>query len=446
MNEKAIVIGASMSGLLAARVLSDFYNEVIIIERDTLPDGNENRRGVPQGWHAHAILAGGSQVLERLFSGITQELINSGAILGDLANDGRWFFEGAALKRAPSSTRAIFASRPLLEGTIRRRVRAIGGITIREGQSVQHLHYSGGRVKGVRTDDGILNADLVIDASGRGSQSLTWLEWLRFPLPRQETVAVNVAYSTRLFHRRETDIDGDLFTVVPATADTPSSGVMVAQEGDRWIVTLVGRFGQLPPTDLEGFIRFTSELNDRNIYRAIRHAEPIGDAKTMRFPASVRRRYEELNQVPKGFLVFGDAICSFNPVYGQGMSVAAMQAEALREQLANGGEDLAKRFYHAAGKVIDIPWSLAVGSDLKLPETVGRRTFGSKFMGWYIARLHKLGHRDAAAAQAFLRVTQLLDEPSSLMKPKLALRVLFGHTRSGNRQTAGLSRRRRVEA
>jgi len=165
----------------------------------------------------------------------------------------------------------------------------------------------------------------------------------------------------------------------------------------------------------------------------------------MRFPSSVRRRYEELAQVPKGFLAFGDAICSFNPVYGQGMTVAALQAKALGEQLSGSSEDLPQRFYRAAAKVIDIPWSLAVGSDLKMPETKGRRTLGTKLMGRYIAKLHKLGHRDADAALAFLRVTQLLDEPSSLMQPKLALRVLLGNVTAPDRERGGL-RRRRVEA
>jgi 2-polyprenyl-6-methoxyphenol hydroxylase-like FAD-dependent oxidoreductase len=446
MNEKAIVIGASMSGLLAARVLSDFYDEVVILERDTFSDQIENRRGVPQGQHAHAILSGGSQALERQFSGITQELINSGAILGDAANDGRWFFEGAALKRAPSSSRAIMSSRPLLEGTIRKRVRSLKGVTILEGRSVQHLHYSGGRVKGVRTGNEILNADLVIDASGRGSQSAKWLEWLRFPVPRKEMVEIDVAYTTRLFRRRATDINGDLFAVVPATPETPNSGVVLAQEGDRWIATMIGRFGQQPPTALDEFIGFAKRLNDPYIFQAIRHAEPIGDAMTMRFPASIRRRFEDVPKSPTGFLVFGDAICSFNPVYAQGMTLAALQADALSEQLSKGGGDLAKRFYRAAAKVIDNPWSMAVGSDLMLPGTKGRRPLGARLMGRYIARLHKLGHHDADAAQAFLRVTQLLDEPSSLMRPSLALRVLLGNRRSGNRENGSLVKRRRAEA
>ena len=446
MKDKAIVIGASMSGLLAARVLSDFYNEVMIIERDTLTDRIENRRGVPQGWHAHAILSGGSVALERQFPGITQEMVNSGALLSDVSNDGRWFFEGAALKRAPSPTRAILASRPLLECTIRKRIRVIKGMSILEGQSVKHLHYSGGRVKGVRTGEGILYADLVVDASGRGSQAPMWLEWLRFPVPRAETVEVNVAYSTRIFRRRTSDIDGDLFAVVPATPDIPQSGVIVAQEGDRWIATLVGRFGQLPPTDLAGFIGFSKKLNDPHMYRAIRNAEPIGDARTMRFPASIRRRYEEVTRSPHGFLAFGDAICSFNPVYGQGMTVAALQAEALRAQLEKGADDLPKRFYGSAAKLIDNPWNIAVGSDLKLPETKGRRTFGGKVMNWYIARLHRLGHRDTEAAQAFLRVTQLLDEPSTLMRPSLAFRVLLSGLGSKSRGNGVLLNRERAEA
>ena len=176
------------------------------------------------------------------------------------------------------------------------------------------------------------------------------------------------------------------------------------------------------------------------------HAEPIGDAKTMRFPASIRRRYEEVTKSPKGFLAFGDAICSFNPVYGQGMTVAALQADALREQLSKGNENLPKRFYDAAAKLIDNPWNIAVGSDLRLPETKGRRTVGAKVMNWYIARLHRLGHHDASAAEAFLRVAQLLDEPSSLMRPGLAFRVLFGDLIPGERERRGMVKHQSAEA
>jgi 2-polyprenyl-6-methoxyphenol hydroxylase-like FAD-dependent oxidoreductase len=203
--------------------------------------------------------------------------------------------------------------------------------------------------------------------------------------------------------------------------------VILAQEDDRWVVTLIGRFDVKPPEDMDGFIQFARGLDAPYIYDVVRNAEPIGEASTMRFPASVRRRYEKLQQLPKGFLTFGDAICSFNPAYGQGISVAALQAMALRRELSRGNStDLVERFYKAASKVIDIPWGIAVGNDLKMPQARGKRTLVGRLLGWYIGKLHKLGHRDAQASVAFLRVAQLLDEPSALLQPKLALRVLTG--------------------
>lgn len=424
MKNKAIVIGASMSGLLAARVLSDFFREVVIVERDSLAYEYEHRRGVPQSRHAHGLLAGGSDVLENFFPGITQELADAGAVRADVVNDGRWFFEGACLRRTPSTTIGILLSRPLLESTVRGRVRKIGNVAIMDGRSVRHLVNTGGRVMGVRTDDETLRANLVVDASGRGSQSLKWLEAMRFPLPREEKVEINVAYTTRLFRRRETDMNGDLFGVVPATPGKPQSGVLLAQENGLWIAGLMARFGIQPPEDIDGFLDFAKNLEAPFIYDTIRTAKPVGVAMTMRFPSSIRRRFEELHQTPHGFLVFGDAICSFNPVYGQGMTVAAMQAKALGDQLSSDAENLSAAFYKAAAKAIDTPWALAVGSDLKMPETKGNRTLAGKLLGWYVARLHKFAHTDADAAATFLRVAQLLEDPSALLRPRLAIRVL----------------------
>jgi 2-polyprenyl-6-methoxyphenol hydroxylase-like FAD-dependent oxidoreductase len=429
-RKKAVVIGGSMSGLLAARILSYFYEQVTVLERDDLSTDGENRRGVPQGWHAHGLLASGSQVLEELFPGISNELIEAGAVSADVVNDGRWFFEGGSLSRVPSGTMGLLLSRPFLETAIRRRVRDLNGVEIRGNCTVRGLIMDGDVAQGVVTADASIEADLVIDASGRGSQSPKWLASLDFPVPREEKVEVQLAYTTRYFRRRGTDPDGCLFTAVTASPGNKGSGVILAQEGDRWVVTLIGRFGVNPPEDLDGFIRYAKSLDAPYIYGAIRNAQPIGDAVTMRFPASVRRRYEKLNRFPKGFLAFGDAICSFNPVYGQGMSVAAMQARALRGQLSSGGEDLAKRFYKAASKVIDTPWNIAVGSDLRMPEVKGKRTLGGRLLTWYIGRLHRFAHNDGKTALTFLRVAQLLDEPSALLHPKVAWRVLAGRRRS----------------
>lgn len=436
MDNRAIVIGGSMSGLLTARVLSDFFAEVTIIERDSLSNEGEHRRGVPQSRHAHGLLAGGSDELEDLFPAILDELVEAGALRADVVNDGRWYFEGGPLRRSPSGTNGILLSRPLLEGGVRRRVRSLRNVTIVDGVSVRGLLHADGRVVGVNTDSETLRADLVVDCSGRASKSLKWLELMNFPQPLEEKVEMNVAYTTRLFRRSERDLKGDLFAVVPATPQKAQSGVLLAQENDRWIVGLVSRFGIQPPADIDGFREFARDLEAPYIYDAIRNAEPIGEAATMRFPSSIRRRFERLRRHPEGFLVCGDAICSFNPVYGQGMTVAAMQAKSLHDLLSVGVEDLARRFYRAAAKVIDTPWALAVGSDLRMPETKGKRTLAGKLMGWYVSKLHKFAHTSAEAATSFLRVAQLLDDPAVLLRPGLVFRVLTNTTARPKRAKA----------
>jgi 2-polyprenyl-6-methoxyphenol hydroxylase-like FAD-dependent oxidoreductase len=206
--------------------------------------------------------------------------------------------------------------------------------------------------------------------------------------------------------------------------------VMLAQEGDRWTCTLVGYFGNSAPMDLVGWLEYAKSLPAPDIHDALRDAEPIGDASSARFPASLRRRYERLKSFPRGYLVIGDAICSFNPIYGQGMSCAAQQSTALQQSLAEGDEDLARRFFARAAKVVDSPWSIAVGSDLRIPETVGPRNAGTSFVNWYIAKLHKLAHRDPQASIAFLKVANLMEPPPSIMKPRMAMRVLFANLRN----------------
>lgn len=424
MRKKALVIGGSLSGLLVARVLSDVFDEVTVLERDEFPAEAENRRGVPQGWHAHGLLASGSDTIEKLFPGISIELVEAGALRADVMNDGRWFFEGDFLKRVPSDTIGLLLSRPLLENAVRLRARALDRVSIVDKSTVRDLLVEGDAVRGVVTESRPHYADLVIDASGRGSQALKWLEAMKFPVPPEEKVEVQLAYTTRYFRGHPADSNHCLFGVINPSASNPTSGVVLAQENDRWVVTLIGRFGVKPPEDIYGFLEFARNLNSPLIYDIIRYAEPLGKPFSMRFPASVRRRYEKLRRVPQGFLTFGDAICSFNPAYGQGISVAALQALVLRNELSHGLAGLPERFYRSASKVIDIPWGIAVGSDLKMPHVKGKRTLSGRMLGWYIARLHRLAHHDAEASAAFLRVAQLLDRPSTLLRPGLVMRTL----------------------
>ena len=425
-RDRAVVIGGSIAGLLAARALSEFYSEVVILERDDVSSEGVYRKGVPQARHAHAILAAGHQVIEEMFPGISDELVSRGALLRDPLNDGHWVFEGDDLKRTPSGTQALLLSRPLLEDGIRRRVRATKGITILDKRSVRGLITKGKSVVGgVVTEEEAIEADLVVDAAGRGSRGAEWIKSLGFERPREEKVNVQLFYTTRIFRRESSHLNGDAFVSIPSTPDGKRGGVVLAQEGDEWIVTLTGNFGQQPPEDLDGFIKYAATLPAKHIFKLVAEAEPIGDAKAMRYPASVRHRYEELDASPDGFVVFGDAICSFNPVYGQGMSSAALQARELRKALAGGATDLPRRFYRAAAKVIDIPWSIAVGTDLRMPETGTSQTVGVRLINWYMSKLHRRGHSKPDASLAFIRVAQLLDPPTVLMRPSLAVRVLW---------------------
>ena len=411
--EHAIVLGGSMAGLLAARVLSEYFEKVTVIERDPLPDGPEHRRGAPQSRHAHALVSGGTEAIKELFPGIDNELIDCGALRADALMQGQWHFEGAPLAKCESDLNGLLVSRPTLEAQVRRRVLALPGVELTDGESARQLLINGHKVGGAVTEYGCVEADLVVDATGRGSRAPAWLRTLGYSEPEEEKVEVDLTYTTRHFRRYPNHLGGDLFAVVSPTPDGKRGGVMIAQEGDKWVVTLFGHFGNRAPGDLEGFREYAKTLPSPVIARFLQDAEPIDDDHAFRFPASVRRRYEKISRFPDGFLVFGDAICSFSPAYGQGMSSAALQAIALRKELNAGLSDIAPRFFRRAARVIDNPWNIAVGGDLKMPENEGRRTLRVKLINWYVSRLHRLGHHDPEAAAAFVRVAQMRAAPQS---------------------------------
>ena len=427
MPTHALVLGGSIGGLLTARVLSDFFDQVTILDRDVFPSTPENRRGVPQGRHTHGLLSGGREVLEEFFPSISQELIAAGAVHGDMLGNSRWYIEQGAHVRFLSGLMGILLSRPLLEFEIRRRVLALPNVSSRTYAIVEGLILEGGgQVTGVRCNGKMIVGDLIVDATGRASRSPQWLEEIGFPKPHEDEIGIEMAYSTCLFRRRPTDLDGDVALIYGASPETGRSGAMLAQEGDRWIVTQAKYSGRNLPNNVLSFIEYSRGLPTLDIYEVISKAEPLCEPFQARFPANLRRRYESLTLFPLGYLVFGDAISSFNPVYGQGMSVACMQARALKQTLAEGRQNLATRFFQRAAKVVDSPWDIAVGADLRIPTTKGPRTKKTSVLNWYVARLHRAAHKDPVAALAFHRVANLLDPPPSLVRPGLALRVLCG--------------------
>jgi 2-polyprenyl-6-methoxyphenol hydroxylase-like FAD-dependent oxidoreductase len=424
-QKHAIVMGASMAGLLAARALSDHFQHVTILERDLLPTTPDHRRGVPQARHTHGLLAGGREQLERMFPGLTQQAIDGGAVPSDIVESCHWFISGGRMAQVHSGLEALGLSRPFLESIVRQRTLAIPNIATRQGVTVEGLVTSAdqSRVTGIVLNGEPLAADLVIDATGRASKTPLWLKDLGYPAPPEEKIEIGVRYTTRHFLRRPTDLDGKMAAIIPPTPGPKRGGVMIAQEGHRWTVTLISHFGEPAPEDLAGFIAWSGTLPAAYIYNVIRHAEPIGEAAQAGMPASLRRRYEALDRFPQGFLVIGDALCSFNPIYGQGMTVAAMEARALSETLAEPGPALARRFFTRAARAVDAPWTMAVGNDLRMPETIGPRTLPVRLINWYVTKLQRAAHTDGVLACAFHRVGNLLDPPASLLRPHLAWRV-----------------------
>ena len=432
-REHAVVIGASMGGLVAAAALARHFDRVTVVERDELPASPAHRRGVPQSKHAHGFQPGGLAALDELRPGFRDELLADGVPTGDTSNNSSWFVGGGHLARADAGVRAFGFTRPFVEQHARIRVRALPGVTIVDGMQVEALIAEpDGRgrshVAGVVAErDGVaveLRADLVVDASGRVSKLPDWLRELGYPAPTEEQVHCRMSYLTRRWRLREGALGGDVFTVVGVT-DKPEFGVAIAQEDGTHIVTIGSLLDGGPAKEDEAYRAFARGLADPRIGDALEGAEPVTDYQPSHFPFSRRRRYDKLRSFPHGLLAIGDAIASFNPMYGQGMSVAALEAVALRDQLAQGALD-ARRFFKRAHRIEDVAWKISTGGDLRFAEVEGKRTPDMKVMNAYLDRLMLAARTDPVLAAKFLRVAGFVDRPESFFAPSIVRRVIRG--------------------
>ncbi|WP_157107022.1 NAD(P)/FAD-dependent oxidoreductase [Nocardia arthritidis] len=437
MNETrhAVVLGAGVAGLLAARVLADRFARVTVFERDGF-DAEGMRKGVPQARHLHGLLDRGRTIIDDLFPGFTGELTARGATRAEALVGTRWYVGG--LRAAPAATglTSLIATRPLLESVLRERVSAMSGVRLVAGTARGLIgDRRGVRAVSVSGDAGVEThaTDLVIDATGRGSRASVWLTALGAEPPEEQRLEVDLGYASLFYRRIEGQLDGQASVIISTGANGRGGGA-VRVEGDRWHVTLAGILGDHPPTDPDGFTRFAATLAAPDILDLITRSEPLGDAVAHRFRAPVRKRYRRPAAAPPGFLLLGDALCSFNPLYAQGMAVAAQQAAALRACLRDGGPtpDLPARFYAAADDALDVAWQLSAGADLAHPGVAGPRTVRTRLTNAYVARVHRAAHVDPRVSRAFLRVANLVDPPATLLHPSMAGRVLLrGRPRAG---------------
>ena len=438
VGDHAVVLGASVAGLLSARVLTAAYDHVTVVERDILPNDMTHRRGVPQGHHVHVLHARGRELLDELFPGFTEQVVQAGAVIGDSLGIFRWQLSGHQLRQVNIGLPALGASRPFLEGHVRQRVKALPSVRFVEGCDVVGLVTGSDRrrVTGVRVarrDEGgteqTVSADLVVDATGRGSRTPVWLEQFGYPRPQVNRVEIGLGYSSRRYRLRPGALGNDMGVLTAPTPGNLRGGGVAPLESGQHIVTLGGILGDHPPVDPAGFDAFAASMCFPDVAKALVGATPVDDPVLFRSPASVRRRYERLRRFPAGLLVIGDAVCSFNPIYGQGMTVAAMEAATLRDMLRNGSPPGPHKYFRRIAKVIDTPWEINVGADLAFPDVPGRRTVKVRMVNTYLPALHAAASIDSSLARAMVRVIGMVDQPEGLLRPDRLLRVLWAYLR-----------------
>ncbi|GHO91085.1 hypothetical protein KSF_011330 [Reticulibacter mediterranei] len=445
-SHHAVVIGGGIAGLLAARVLLNYFDQVTLIERDHYPEEPVARSGIPQGTHVHILFMRGQQILEDFFPGIKDKLVKRGAIEADFSNDYLYRFQSGWLPRAPSQLQGYACTRLLLEWQIRQELQAYQRVQIIEGHEVVGLLSSNNRqaVTGVRlrerqperageSQSRPLHADLVIDASGRFSHAPRWLEELGYQPPLETVVNAFLGYATRVYapptdHSRTWK--GMLIQSNPP--ENLRTGFVWSVEGNRWQVLLVGAGKDYPPTQEADFLTFAKGLIDPLLYEVIRDAQPLSPIYSYRRTENRLRHFERLKRQPEKFIVLGDACCALNPIYGQGMTVAALGTVALDTWLGDKHSDGSQRgrsqdFQKKLARVNALAWQFATGSDYRVPGNEGKAlNWASRLQHRYMDSLMEMLPTDKEVHDAFMEVLHLKQPPGILLHPNFLLKVL-GH-------------------
>lgn len=442
LGEHAVVLGAGMAGLLAARVLSEFYDSVSVVERDRLPDYPCHRRGIPQGRHLHNFYSRGLQVLEELFPGLLEDLSRAGAVVvddGDLSRFyvrfGRYEMKQSGTFADPDALALHMTTRPFMEFHLRRRVKALPNVTFLDGHDVSELLNTADIVNGVRITrryNGFLtalDADLVVDAMGRAARTPAFLESLGYPRPTEDRVVARYGYASQQLSMPEASIPQRLVMFNPGGGRP--GGLLLANEHDTFMLAIgVPVEAGEPPTDFAAMLAMAEPSLPPAIIEGLRRAYPIGEAVTYHHGAAIWRRYDQMAEFPSGLLVMGDALCSLDPTYGQGMTIAALEALTLRDCLQAGDAQLAQRFFRATTHYIGQTWAANQLRDRTTSGGYRPRGVRARLQDWMSRAALNASTRDAVLTERFFRISNFIDSPARLRDPALLPRIVWGNLRA----------------
>jgi 2-polyprenyl-6-methoxyphenol hydroxylase-like FAD-dependent oxidoreductase len=427
-QREVVIIGASLAGLFAAAAAAATGAHVMIIERDVLPDGPMPRKGVPQSRQAHILLHRGLLAAEELVPGIREDMLNHGAVPFDTGTIA-WLSEYGWSPTWIPAYQTVSATRPLLEHLVRERVRRFAAVTLHEGVRVTELRRDARNWQMVCEDATTVDADLVIDASGRGSRLPHWLTELGIPVSQPLTVDAHLGYACRTY-RAVGEPPIDFAVNIAATPQTGRGALAIPVEDGNWLVVAAGYGDRRPSRNAAEFNEFLATLPDPAVADLTQHLEPVGDIDIYRQTGNRRNHYGRSRTWPPGLVAVGDAYCAFNPVYGQGITVAACQALLIRDALkhdrtpAGRGPLATRRLQRRIGAAADLPWSVATSEDLRHPSSSGSPTRVQRLVGLWTDQLARLvAHGDRDAYLAFARVYHLMAAPAMLFNPRVIYSV-----------------------
>jgi len=428
MLRKAVIIGGSIAGLLTARVLSNYFKDVLIVEKDNLDNNSHIRSGTPQANHIHILLVRGKEILEQFFPDLENELLKKGANKIDFLNDGRYLLPSGWAKRFKSGVITFTQTRALLEQTIRETLKKNSRVEIQESSITSFELEKPNKINLVNSKGEKIKADLIVDCSGRNTKTPTWLYDIGYPKPKEQRVDSFVGYATRRYlPPKNFDKNWKMLVILNKPTSNPRAGIIYPIEGGKWLVGLSGIGKTYPPVDEKGFLEFTKNLESKELYDSLKNATPDSEISGYQIQGSRKYLYEKVSSWPENLIVIGDAVSVFNPFYGQGITSAALGCKILDDVLQNHRLDakFAQNFQSRVAKTISLPWILGTSEDLRWPTTMGKRpNIVTRIIQNHAQKVLLLGPKSKLATKSFLQMMHMIKSPLVLFHPLILVQLM----------------------